>query len=158
MRATLATIATLAALGAAGCTSMAPRYERPAAPVPVNLPGGTGSADAAAVPWREFVREPRLRQLIEQSLTQSRSLRRAAYTIESARAQYRIQRAASLPSIDAAVGVQHARVIAGPDNATVTSTLYSAQGLASWEVDLFGRIKSQSDAKLQAYLSSLTTV
>jgi len=155
MRQTFATLAALGGLGLAACTSMAPRYERPAAPVPVNLPGGNGTADAAAVPWREFVHEPRLRQLIEQSLTQSRTLRKAAYTIESARAQYRIQRAASLPSIDAAVGVTTARTIVGPDNATVRSTLYSAQGLASWEIDLFGRIKSQSDAKMQAYLSTV---
>jgi len=147
----------LLAVALAGCTSMAPRYERPAAPVPTNLPGGTaGTADAAALPWRDFIREPRLRQLIEQSLAQSRTLRKAAFTIESARAQYRIQRAASLPSIDAVAAVSSARVIAGPENATVTSTQYSAQiGLATWEIDLFGRLKSQSDAKLAAYMSTV---
>ena len=151
----LATLAT-GALALAGCVSMAPRYERPAAPVPAQLPGGNGQASAADVPWHDLVREPRLRQVIEQALAQSRNLRKAALAIESARAQYRIQRAQSLPSIDAVAAVTSSRSIVGPDNATATSNFYSAQvGLASWEIDLFGRLKSQSDSKLQAYLSTV---
>jgi multidrug efflux system outer membrane protein len=139
-----------------GCRSMAPRYERPAAPVPANLPGGSGTASAASLPWRQFVREPRLQRVIEQALVQSRDLRKAALGIESARAQYRIQRAQALPSIDAGAAVTTTRAITGADNATSTSTFYSAQvGLASWEIDLFGRLKSQSDAKLQAYFSTV---
>ena len=135
---------------------MAPRYERPASPVPTNLPGGAGAADVAATPWREFIHEPKLQQVIDQALAQSRTLRRAALSIESARAQYRIQRAAQLPSIDASASVTSVRSITGPDNAATTSTLYAAQiGLASWEIDLFGRIKSLSDAKLQAYFSTV---
>ena len=148
-------VACLAA-GLVGCTSMAPRYERPASPVPTNLPGGAGAADVAATPWREFIHEPKLQQVIDQALAQSRTLRRAALSIESARAQYRIQRAAQLPSIDASASVTSVRSITGPDNAATTSTLYAAQiGLASWEIDLFGRIKSLSDAKLQAYFSTV---
>lgn len=135
---------------------MAPHYERPAAPVPANLPGGSGTATAADVPWRQFVREPRLRKVIEQALAQSRDLRKAALNIESARAQYRIQRAQALPSIDAVGAITAARNIAGPNNATATSALYSAQiGQAAWEIDLFGRLHSLSDARLQAYFSTV---
>jgi multidrug efflux system outer membrane protein len=143
----------------AGCVSMAPRYERPAAPVPANLPGsgnGNGNGSAAELPWRELVREPRLQQVIARALEQNRSLRKVALSIESARAQYRIQRAAALPSLDAVGAVTRARAIVGPGNATATSTLYSVQGgVASWELDLFGRVKSLSDARMQAYLSTV---
>jgi multidrug efflux system outer membrane protein len=154
-------IAIALVLGAAplgACASLAPRYERPAAPVPVNLPGAGagGDATAAGVPWRAFAREPRLQQVIAQALAQSRDLRKAALNIEAARAQYRIQRAQALPSIDAVAAITSARAIAGPDNQAATSTVYAAQiGLASWEIDLFGRLRSLSDAKLHAYFSTV---
>lgn len=144
----------LIGLGAGSCSSMAPAYQRPAAPVPANLPGGAGTASAAALPWRAFVREPRLQHILEQALAQSRDLRRAVLNIETARAQYRIQRAQALPSIDAVAQVAASRSIAG--SATSTSALYSAQvGLAAWEIDVFGRLRSLSDARLQAYLSTV---
>jgi multidrug efflux system outer membrane protein len=135
---------------------MAPTYQRPAAPVAGNLPGGAGDARAADVPWRQFVHEPRLQQVIQQALAQNRDLRQAAQRIESARAQYRIQRAQGLPSIDAVAAITSARSIVGPDNATATSTLYSASvGLAAWEIDLFGRLKSLSNASREALLSTV---
>jgi len=141
---------------AAGCTSMAPAYERPAAPVPSSLPGGSGDASAARLPWRQFVREPRLQRVIDQALAGSRDLRRAALQIESARAQYRIQRAQALPAIDAVASVAASRAIVGPGNTTATGALYSGTvGLVSWEIDAFGRLRSLTDAKLQAYLSTV---
>lgn len=146
------------ALGGGGCTSMAPAYQRPAAPVPASLPGGsaTGTATAAALPWRAFVREPRLQRILDQALAQSRDLRKAVLQIETARAQYRIQRAQQLPSVDAIAQVAGSRSIVGPGNATATGALYSAQvGLSAWEIDVFGRLRSLSDARLQAYLSTV---
>lgn len=138
-----------------GCVSMAPAYERPAAPIPVRFETGAGTAVASDLPWRQFVREPRLQQVIAQALEHNRDLRRTALRIESARAQYRIQRAQLLPSIDAAASVTHARAIVGPDNQAATGTTYAALGLASWEIDVFGRIKSLSDARLQAYFATI---
>ncbi|MEO8705493.1 MAG: efflux transporter outer membrane subunit, partial [Kofleriaceae bacterium] len=140
----------------AGCVSMAPKYERPAAPIPAQLSGGTGNGNAAELPWQQFVRDPKLAAVITQALAQSRDLRKAALNIVAARAQYRIQRAQSLPSIDAFASVTSSRAIAGEDNATATTTFYTAGvGLATWEIDLFGRLKSLSDAKVQAYLSTI---
>lgn len=145
-----------AGLGLAGCTTMAPAYQRPAAPVPANLPGGSGTATAAALPWRAFVHDPRLQRIVDQALAQSRDLRKAVLQIELARAQYRIQRAQQLPSIDAVASVASSRAIVGPGNNTLTTTQYSAQvGLTAWEIDVFGRLRSLSDAKLQAYLSTV---
>lgn len=150
-------LAALVALAAPlGCATLAPDYQRPPAPVPASLPGGTGTASAAGVPWRDFVREPRLRRVIDQALAQSRTLRKAALQIESARAQYRIQRGQLAPSIDAVAAVSASRAIVGPGNTTATGALYSAGvGLASWEIDLFGRLRSQSEARLQAYFSTI---
>jgi multidrug efflux system outer membrane protein len=149
---------SLLVVSLAGCWSMAPKYERPAAPVPAQLAGGEGTANAADLPWRELVREPKLRQVIEQALGQSRNLRKAVLSIEAARAQYRIQRAQSLPSVDAVANVTSTRQVINTDNDTATATVYSAQvGLAAWEIDLFGRLKSQTDAKEQSYFSTIET-
>jgi multidrug efflux system outer membrane protein len=148
----------LAVALASGCWSMAPEYKRPAAPVPTQLPAGAGAqGNAADVPWQQFVRDAKLQKIIQLALAQSRDLRRAALTIESARAQYRIQRGQQFPSIDAVAAVTSQRVLNGqPDNGASTSTVYSAQiGMASWEIDVFGRLKSQSDSKLQSYYSTV---
>lgn len=145
----------VAALG--GCISLSPTYERPIAPVPKQLPGGQGSANAAAMPIAEFVHEDKLRQILTKVLGANRTLRRSALDIESARQLYRVQRAAELPSIDLSAQVTSTRSLIGTtDNATARFTDYTVGvGIASWEVDLFGRIKSLSDAKLQSYLASV---
>ena len=147
----------IVALALAGCYSLAPSYERPAAPIPKQLPGGQGAASHLTL--AQFVKEPKLREVLARVVGQNRSLRRSALDIESARQLYRIQRAQFLPSVDAGVNVTSARSLVGtPDNATVQFTSYGASvGLAAWEIDLFGRLKSLSDAKLQQYLSAVET-
>jgi len=142
----------------AGCISLAPKYERPAAPIPANFAGGQGSA--AALPLDQFVREPKLRQLLVRVVGQNRTLRRAALDVESARQLYRIQRAQMLPTITATVQAVKAREFIGiPMQPTIDVTEYTASvGLASWEIDLFGRLKNLSDAKLQGYLAAVERV
>lgn len=141
------------------CTSMAPRYERPALPVPAQFHGADGSGDAKPLHWDAFAKEPRLAKLVAQALANNRDLRRAALDIEAARQQYRIQRAQRLPMIDAAATVTSARQLTGgPDNAAATGTVYGASvGMAAWEIDLFGRIASLSDAKQQQFLATVET-
>ncbi|HET9622208.1 MAG TPA: efflux transporter outer membrane subunit [Kofleriaceae bacterium] len=153
----------LAGLGLAGCWSMAPKYERPASPVPTQLPGASGGeAKVAEIPWRAFVHEAKLQQIVEQALVRSRDLRKAVLNIEAARAQFRIQRAQQYPSIDATFAIASTRSVfptgIGDQTATATETLYEAGvGITAWEIDLFGRLKSLSDAKQQQYLSTVET-
>lgn len=137
------------------CKSMAPKYERPAAPVPQQLPGGSGSYQN--VPWKQFVRTDKLQQIIEVALANNRDLRKAAANIEIARAGYRIQRADLYPHFDAGASVVSSRQISGLNgNDTITTTAYGAQvGLATWEIDLFGKIKSLTNAKQEQYFASV---
>jgi multidrug efflux system outer membrane protein len=141
-------------LALAGCWSMAPKYERPAAPIPAALPGGAGSASQLA--WTAFVREPNLAKIVELALANNRTVRQSLANVLVARAQYRVQRAAELPSIDATLAVNSGSVYYGlPGTPTVTATYYQASaGLTSWEIDLFGKYKSLADAKLQQYLAT----
>ena len=160
-----AAVATL--LGA--CT-LEPHYQRPPAPVPV-LPGGAaGETVAADIGWREFFPDPQLQQLIGLALTDNRDLRVAALNVQSAQAQYRIQRASLFPTVDASAveQVQHIpigvltsgfppSVLGGaalPTNGVTEHTYNVGVGFTSYELDLFGRIRSLSHAALQQYFSS----
>jgi multidrug efflux system outer membrane protein len=139
-----------------GCISLAPTYHRPKAPIPSALPGGAGSASAANLPWQQFVKDPGLRRIIAQALANNRDLRKAVIDIDVARAKYRIQRAAGVPSIDANAAVSSSRSIFGTN--TFQATLYQATvGLSGWEIDLFGRLKNLNTAQLEAYFSTVET-
>ncbi|WP_028008481.1 efflux transporter outer membrane subunit [Solimonas flava] len=157
---TLAAIAAAAALSA--CT-LEPRYQRPDAPVAAAYPDAPAAAAqtvAADLGWRDFFADARLQKLIEIALANNRDLRVAVLNIEAARAQYRIQRADLLPSVDAS-GYETAQrtaddfTSAGQPNTTHT---YSAGlGITAYEFDLFGRVRSLSRGALQQYLGTEET-
>ncbi|MCX7887635.1 MAG: multidrug transporter, partial [Verrucomicrobiae bacterium] len=79
----------------AGC-SLAPKYSRPALPVPSAWPTGPAYEYNAAtdtnLKWRELFPDTKLQQLISLALTNNRDLRIAALNVERARAIYAIQR------------------------------------------------------------------
>lgn len=145
-----------------GC-SMAPKYDRPDAPVPQTWSGSAAAkAESAAAPaavdpaWREFFTDTNLRSVIELALANNRDLRVAALNVEKARAMYRIQRSSLLPKAGAAAGADNYRV---PDQMSSTGSAYtvdqySVMGTASWEIDLFGRIRSLKTKALNQFLAT----
>ncbi len=149
----------------AGCT-LAPRYERPDAPVDAAYPTGpaygqptplaAGQPAAADIGWRDFFHDPLLHRLIEMALANNRDLRVAALNVEAARAQYRIQRAEILPTIGGAgeASVQRLPADLSQSGQSMISRSYQV-GIATsaWELDLFGRIRSLSQQALENYLS-----
>jgi multidrug efflux system outer membrane protein len=150
-------LAAFALLG--GCINLAPEYQRPDAPVAEQwLPTGqTPAGDAAAdIQWQQFFTDSRLARLQSLALANNRDLRLASLNIEKAQAQYRIQRAAALPSIDAGLSGSHSRSPASVSSSgsAVTSHDYSAQlGLSSYELDVFGRVQNLQDEALENYLA-----
>jgi multidrug efflux system outer membrane protein len=84
-----------------GCT-LAPKYQRPDAPVGRSWPrdsatDAVGASTASDLDWRDFFTDPRLQRLISVALENNRDLRVAALRVEQARAQYRIQRSELFP-------------------------------------------------------------
>ena len=162
-----------------GCT-MEPRYHAPALPVPEQWPlppttaapaeppatpaaptSGASEADASAsvaawdIGWRDFFADARLQQLIAQALANNRDLRVAVLNIQLARAQYRVQRSALLPAIDATGSYTKAKLPAVETGLpySVTESYYQAGvGVSSFELDLFGRVRSLTHAALEQYL------
>ncbi len=141
----------LAAAALAACASMAPRYERPAAPVAAAFPyapAASAAQDApAAAPWRDyFSGDPRLAALIRAALANNRDLRVAVANIEVARAQARVVRADEFPTL--ALQATHTREtgVATLDNFGI--------GVSAWELDLWGRVRSLTDAALAQYAAT----
>jgi multidrug efflux system outer membrane protein len=156
----LAAVAVAALAFLSGCASLAPQYERPAAPVPAQL----GSADAAAtatpvadIGWQSFFGDERLQKAIALALENNRDLRIAALNIERARGLYGVAQADALPSVGVAGG-ENAQRIPGDLNTSgrpIVSRQYSATlGFSAFELDLFGRVRSLRESSLQQYLSS----
>jgi outer membrane protein, multidrug efflux system len=153
-----------------GACTLEPHYQRPPSPVPPLQGGAAGDTVAADIGWREFFPDPQLQQLIALALTSNRDLRVAALNVQSAQAQYRIQRADLFPTVDASAveQVQHIPIgvltsgfppslLAGaplPTNGVTEHTYNVGVGFTSYELDLFGRIRSLSHAALQQYFSS----
>ena len=156
---------TLAIVCFAGCT-MAPRYTRPAPPVPADWPGGPaykgvagGSTDQAATDmgWREFYADERLQEVIGLALSNNRDLRIATSNIQKAQALYRIQRAQLFPEVDASGGASRQRVpanISQSGESVILSQYDVSLGVSSWELDFFGRIRSLKDRALEQYLAT----
>jgi len=149
----------------AGC-SPAPQYSRPDAPVPDQWPAGAsyqdaattaGGAQAEVLPWRDFFVDEKLRGLIDIALTNNRDLRLAALNVERARAMYGIQRDQLLPTVDATAAGTRQQVPADLSSTGKrrTTEQYSVNlGVFSWELDLFGRVRSLKDRALQEYLAT----
>jgi outer membrane protein, multidrug efflux system len=162
----------------AGCT-LEPHYVRPQPAVTQQWPAPPAGYEAAAevsersaaqIGWREFFTDPKLQTLIEQALQHNPDAQVASLNIAAARAQYQIQRASLFPKISASAIEQVQRFPTG-----VTPTVGSAGGtttaagsglfryfdvgvgFTSYELDLFGRIRSLNHARLQQYLGYVET-
>ncbi|WP_369942451.1 efflux transporter outer membrane subunit [Xanthomonas medicagonis] len=153
------------AVAMTGC-SLAPSYVRPATPVPARFDNAAVATPAAddtlpALPdWRAVFLDPRLRQVIAQGLEHNRDLRVAMLSIDKARAQYRIQRAALAPSLDATASSGRQRTSASASDsgsAQVDSSDTLQVGISSWELDLFGRLRSLNNEALETWLASAET-
>lgn len=159
MKRSLSSVALLAALS--GC-SLIPDYQRPQAPVAASWPQGEAYAArdaeqrAAQLGWREFFRDPALQQLIDVALQNNRDLRVAALNVDAYRALYRVQRADLLPVVSADGAGTRTRM---PGDLNMTgepaiSSQYSATFGVSWELDMFGRLRSLRDQALEEYFAS----
>jgi outer membrane protein, multidrug efflux system len=159
-------IVAIALLVLSGCASMAPKYTRPESSVPSEWPSGpaykagtanSGERSASDITWQEFFTDKKLQRLIALALENNRDLRIAVLNIEKTQALYRIQRAELLPSVNAGATFSKERVpgILSGSGQQATEDLYNVNlGISSWELDLFGRIRSLKDAALQEYLAT----
>ncbi len=148
-----------------GC-SLIPDYDRPAAPTATAWPTGpaygmtpAGQAErqaSADIGWRDFFTDRRLQSLIALALDNNRDLRVAALTVEATRAQYQIEQADLFPSIEASGSGLNERLPArlSTTGRPMVSRQYSVGvGFTSYELDLFGRVRSLQEEALEQYFA-----
>jgi multidrug efflux system outer membrane protein len=154
----------LTALSLSACGTLAPHYERPAAPVPATWPQGqaypaaSGPETAAPPDWRATFTDARLQGLIQTALGENRSLRAAVADVAAARAQYDVQRSSLLPTVSATGQATYARApvpdatgkLVGQESHGFTAGV----GVSAYELDLFGRQRSLSNAAFEQYLAT----
>jgi multidrug efflux system outer membrane protein len=146
---------------AGGCVSLAPTA--PSLPLPVpdtwqeTIPDSPREALGADTSWEVFFTDIELRALIQAALDNSRDLRTALLRVEEARAAFRIERSATFPSLDVTATSARSRTPADLNltGRPVVGAEYQAYaGIPSWEVDIWGRVRSLKDAALEEYLAS----
>jgi multidrug efflux system outer membrane protein len=145
---------------------MAPKYTRPEAPVPAEWPDSFAYEDSMAksdartvaeTRWREFFADLRLRRIIETALNNNLDLRAAALNVERARAIYGIRRVELLPTVNGVGSYYKAKIpvdISGSEDTPTIEQFEVNLGMASWEIDFFGRIRSLKDKALEEYFAS----
>ena len=148
----------LLAIALTGC-SLAPRQPPPASALPAHW--NDPLLDAASLPpaadwWRQFG-DPLLDGLVEQALEHNLDLALAAARIEEARAQLGASRAEQMPSLDAQANASRQRSASTEGGGGHIRELYSVAGVLGYELDLFGRLRSATDAAHARLLESTYT-
>jgi outer membrane protein, multidrug efflux system len=146
--------AALLALVTTAC-SMEPAYVRPDPAIPASWPVGDPYLAQAEVglpvlTYQQIFTDARLQTLITQALVNNRDLMVAAANIAAAREQYRIQRADLLPTVQAAAS----GTVSQADSNSVKGTYQAGLSVPSFELDLFGRVRSLTHVQLQRYLAT----
>lgn len=142
----------------AGCT-VGPNYARPEAKVPEQyrqeLQGGLAQRPAELAKWWTRLNDPMLNTLVDRAIAGNLDLREAEQRLREARAQRGVVAADQYPKVDASGSASRARQSRNVDSAQFgnrdsdfdnSADLYSAGFDASWEIDVFGRVRRSIEA------------
>ncbi len=134
----------------AGCT-MGPDYVRPKVEAPAEFRFEPNAvAETANTTWWKQFGDPVLDQLIDTALANNLNVKIAAANVEQATAVITQTRSALFPQVGYSANGERARI---PDTGVAAlpgfpnpQTTYQALLTASWEIDLWGRIRRLSQA------------
>ena len=147
------------AAGLAGCT-VGPNYVRPTVDTPpswrIDYPK---AADVANLKWWEQFGDPVLNQLVETALRDNRDLRIAAARVDQFIGALTSTGSQLYPQIGYGADASRARASTEgfppiPPTLSPYFSLYNVSLGASWQTDLFGRVRRQTEAaQAQVYAS-----
>jgi NodT family efflux transporter outer membrane factor (OMF) lipoprotein len=148
--------------------SIGPKYTKPSSPVPLaykelgapNLEGSWKPAqprdDASRGKWWERLNEPALNRLEDQLNVSNQTIAAAAANVLAARAMIREARAQYFPTITANPAITNSRLsTAFGQSIGKTFTTYALPLEASWEPDLWGRVRNTVKANTFAAQASV---
>ena len=153
--------AVAAAVVLSACTLM-PKYEQPKVAVAETFQHDTAAngIQAAQLGWQDYFADPRLHRLIEIALERNTDLRQSVLNAEIYRKQYMIERNNLLPSLDGSGSASRSRTardLSSTGSARRSESYSVGLGVTAYELDLFGRVRSTSEAALQGYFNSAAT-
>jgi multidrug efflux system outer membrane protein len=158
---------TFASSAFAALPAVGPDYQRPAVAAPAayhDLPADPGAwkpaASAEVLPhgdWWTLFGDPALNDLEAHALAANQNLRAAAARVEQARAAAGLARSAYFPSVVADTSVDRGRTSRTTANVLPVEETTTHRGAldASWELDLFGRVRRLNEgARAEAAASA----
>src|SRR5690606_11244031 len=143
-----------------GCASTQPLSDPPHRRLPDSHAGVSDTANTAHQPWRAFFNDPHLIALIDTALTNHPDMAATLHQIEIARANLRLRKAASFPSVEALAeaGLRKYGFYTmdgiGNYDTNVSDNLDEEEKLpdpmpdyfvglrTNWEVDLWGKLRN----------------
>ena len=151
------------------CT-MIPEYIRPELPVDeewqidVGNPIQEKTVAAYTLGWQDVFHSPGLQKVIEIALEHNRDLRVAALQVEAARSLYRIKRADLFPDLNVTAQANRRRTseaersefsfAEGITQEDITSTYSASLATTGFEIDIFGRLRSENAVALNDYFAT----
>lgn len=137
-----------ASLALSGCATTGQDYQEPSFQAPATWHAAVPDAGSVATLtewWKQFD-DPVLPQLLQKAEADSPSLTQAWANIEQARATLKSAQAGNRPSVDAGGSISRGKQQAQAGAAAATTTARSAGVDASWELDLFGKVRRRAEA------------
>ena len=128
-----------------------------------NLGGAPAAGDTttiADIPWKEYFGDAQLQALIAEGLEKNYNLQVAYGRIKQAEAAFGMARGANLPTVAILAQGSGTRISNGNDGTKVlgyntsTSPVMQLGFTASWEMNLWGKLGSQTRAKYASFLAS----
>jgi outer membrane protein TolC len=109
----------------------------------------TDTTNLAQLPWRTLFTDPQLQALIAEGIASNLDLQVAATRVQQAEATFRQSQAAFFPTLAANATVTHSKQAAFPGfGAFPVATQYQLFGDASWEADVWGRLRNTKKSAL----------
>lgn len=113
----------------------------------------------ASIPWWEYFSDPFLQDLIREGLMNNYDLKMAYTRIQQSEANLSMARAAYFPDVALVGQVKHVRGSVDPVTGKekvlkIHNEEYSLGIVASWELDVWGKLNRQSRASYAQFLSS----
>ncbi len=142
-------------LGACGVTH---EYKKPDVALPGSyrgtFPDAAVSADSAIalLPYRSFFADATLRALIDTAVVNNIDLQVGLKNIDIARQTLNSAQLGLLPALS--IGVQNTRTTPSDNGVQTTRQDYVASASASWEADIWGKIRSRKKSALASYLKT----